>query len=116
MRQKVDQLPSDCNESVSRKDEIFYEVLGPDKHGHCRAYGHGPSPTDVHGTKRPKVNEKEYERLRSEIRSEFQDKFDHLEAQFELIRTHMMTCPSVVSKQVNKYTLLSFVLNYRVYI
>ena len=71
MRLKVDQLPSDCNESVSHKDEIFYEVLGPDKHGHCRAYGHGPSPTDVHGTKHPKVNEKEYERLRSEIRSEF---------------------------------------------
>ena len=113
---KRNQLLPDCNESVSHKDEIFYKVMVPDKYEHSRVYGDGPSPTDVHGTKRLKVNEKEYERLRSEIRSEFQDKFDHLEAQFELIRTHMMTCPSVVSKQVNKYTLLSFVLNYRVYI
>ena len=98
MKKRLSEVSPESTNLTSIKDEIFYEVMGLDTHGHCRTYGHGPSPTDVARVKQFEVNQRNIENIRDEIRKEFEEKFAQMEARFELMHRRMETnYPSAAS-------------------
>ncbi|CAK9152145.1 unnamed protein product [Ilex paraguariensis] len=52
MDELVSQMPESSMQSSSAVDEVFTQVMGPERPGCVRTYGFGPSPRDVFGHKK----------------------------------------------------------------
>lgn len=76
MQELLSQLPPESSNSLIAKNNIFYEVMGLDLHGHCRTYGHGPSPKDVFESRRFQIGTTDYENLRNKIREELRTEME----------------------------------------
>ena len=94
IEQRLSHIPPGFEHSVKIRDEIFYEVMGPNLRSRARTYGPGPSPYDVHDKKECESMQAKYrEEVRQELSQEFGQRIGSLEAIIETLRTQYPTFP-----------------------
>ncbi|KAL7229752.1 hypothetical protein ACSBR2_008291 [Camellia fascicularis] len=49
MNELTEQMEGSSSDPVALHEQIFTQVIGPERPGHVRTFGLGPSPTDVFG-------------------------------------------------------------------
>ncbi|XAR49351.1 hypothetical protein NMG60_11032526 [Bertholletia excelsa] len=82
-------------------DNIFFEVMGEDRHGRVRTYGLGPAPSDVGG---PKPNRAEAIRMVSEANAEVREMKERMvamEQTCQQMAAQMATMMSMMSNMHN---------------
>ncbi|PSS02901.1 Bromodomain-containing protein [Actinidia chinensis var. chinensis] len=95
------------NQGTSQKgiveDEVFFQVMGQDRHGRVRTYGLGPSPSDVGGTKRTRTEAlKMVSEANAEVR-EMKEKMVTMEQTCAQMAAQMATMMSMMSTMQRKF-------------
>ncbi|XP_058067679.1 uncharacterized protein LOC131217013 [Magnolia sinica] len=113
--------PEASQNSTAGKD-IFSEVMGDERHGRARAYGLGPSPSDIWGTTSHSVQsqgmtsnaqkrDEQYEELHAEI-SSLRETMAERDAQISSLRETMTTfMAAITNPSINLATLLGVSAN-----
>ena len=95
------------NQGTSQKgiveDEVFFQVMGQDRHGRVRTYGLGPSPFDVGDTKRTRTEAlKMVSEANAEVR-EMKEKMVTMEQTCAQMAAQMATMMSMMSTMQRKF-------------
>ncbi|WOL08273.1 hypothetical protein Cni_G17026 [Canna indica] len=71
------------------EDEIYRQVVGPERHGRTRGYGLGPTPTTVFGTTPGRIELASQLRIANTQNAELKTKIDELEKKMDDDRRKM---------------------------
>ncbi|WOK93909.1 hypothetical protein Cni_G02610 [Canna indica] len=89
----VDKFKALAQESYSStsttEDEIYRQVVGPERHGRTRGYGLGPTPTTVFGTTPGRIELASQLRIANTQNAELKTKIDDLEKKIDDDRRKM---------------------------
>lgn len=91
MQSKIRQLTSQQEEDLGsvNEDEIYEQVLGPEKHGRVRSYEPGYTPTSYFGTNSSRQDLiRELEKTQKESQ-EHKKEVEQLKAEFEAFKKHV---------------------------
>ncbi|WOK97743.1 hypothetical protein Cni_G06451 [Canna indica] len=89
-RDKFKALAQELDSSTpTTKEEIYRQVVGPERHGHTRGYGLGPTSTTVFGTTPGHIELTSQLRIANTQNAELKTKIDDLEKKMDDDRRKM---------------------------
>ncbi|KAL7251019.1 hypothetical protein ACSBR1_012942 [Camellia fascicularis] len=80
MNELTEHMEGSSLDPTALNEQIFTQVMGPERPGHVRTFGLGPSPTDVFGES--KMNDVMEKQIQA-IRADFQSRIEILESQLQ---------------------------------
>lgn len=94
MDELVSQMPESSMQSSSAVDEVFTQVMGPERPGRVRTYGFGPSPRDV-------FEHKKSEEMQA-MQSQLDEQLSRHKAEMEAKQLEMEAQQAQMEKQMSQ--------------